>query len=375
LNIRGVVLIALAALTACGGGGGGGESAVNTPIATPAATVPPVPVAPPAAVAPAPVMVVANTGTLQTSAGLNTYAAGSQELAIYNALNVIRLNAGAGVMTHAAQLDVASAAHAKYLLSNWLNNSAQGVSGHNQIPGAVDFYAVTPAERIAKAGFSAAGTTENITVWAGPLDASFCMEFLMTTIYHAAAMLGPYTNFGASLLMHPNPSQGTPNACVVKFGVGTGVGSSVVQTPAAGRMVTYPYSGQTNVEPTFLVASEIPRPPVALFPSDTAGTPVIISIRNADWLNYWAAGALDATVQKFELRDAAGTLVPSHILANARLRGVGVILYPDAMLDEGVAVLTPVSPLARGATYTVIFESTLKPGAALARTWSFTTKP
>jgi uncharacterized protein YkwD len=338
--------VTLAALTACGGGGGGDAPAPSNP-SNPTN----------------PVDVVSSEGTLKTIAGSATYAQGSLEADAYSAINIARHSAGAGYVSQSAQVDVAAAAHAKYLTTNLVS----GI-GHTEDASKVDFYEVSPSSRIAKAGFSAGYTTEVIGGTGASMKGSDCVLGLMNTVYHAAAILSPTTNVGVGF---GTDGAGIP-MCVLNFAAASS--ESYVQVAPAGSLVAYPYAGQTNLLETFYVAYETPRPSTTLFPNTTAGTPVIVSVRNADFVNFKAAGTLAAVVTKFELKDASGNLVPAGILASAGITGAGVTMTPDTNLGEGFAVLVPLSPLAKGATYTATFTATLKTGGSpLTKVWSFTT--
>lgn len=309
--------------------------------------------------------VVVSAGTLKTSAGLSTYAQNSLQADAFSAINQARSAAGAGYVSQSAQMDVAAAAHAKYQTTN----IASGLT-HTEDATKADFYEVSPGSRIAKAGFSASYTTEVIGGTGASMKGSDCVLGLMNTVYHAAAILSPTTNVGVGF---GTDAAGIP-MCVVDFAAATG--ENYVQVAPAGSLVAYPFAGQANLMETFYVAGEIPRPPVTLLPNATAGTPVIVNVRNADFVNFKAVGTLSAVVTKFELKDAGGNLVPAGILANPGISGSGVTLTADYNLGEGFAVLVPKSPLAKGVAYTATFTATLKTGgAALTKTWSFTTNP
>lgn len=349
--------VTVAALTACGGGGGGETASPGSPT-SPAPSTPSTPTSPST-----PANVVANEGTLQTVAGPSAYAPDSFEADIYATLNSVRHMAGAGYMSQSAQLDVAATAHAKYLETNQ-------TGGHEQDPSKPDFYEVSHYSRIAKAGFDAGYATEVIGGLSRNAKGSNCVFGLMNTVYHAAGLLSPTTNVGAGI---GADGAGVPR-CVVKLAAKSTERN--VQVAPAGSLVAYPYDGQKDVYETFFVGYELPRPPATLFPNMTAGTPVIVSMRNADFLNFEAAGTLSTVVTKFEIKDAQGNLVPAAILANPGITGSGVKLNADSLLSAGFAVLVPFSPLSPGVTYTVTFTATLKTGGApLTKTWSFTTDP
>ena len=341
----------IAALTACGGGGG---SPAPAPI-----VVDPVP-------APAPIVVVAPAGNVQTWVGAPTYAANSLAASAFSALNTARLGAGAGVLAQSAQTDVAASAHAAYLTTNLL---IVGIT-HNEDPGKPDFYAATLSDRVAKAGYSASFSMEVMGGTSGG-PGSGCALGLLNTVYHGVGLL---THAAAVGIGFGSDGLGIP-MCVINPVAPSSLPYG--QVPAAGSYIAYPYSGQTNVMETFYAGYELPRPPIALFPNLTAGTPIIVGVRNAEFVNNEANGKLAVTVTGFALKDAAGNLVPSAILSNTAITaGAGVTLNPDTQLLPGFVVLVPLSPLAKGTAYTASFGATLSSGGQpVSKSWSFTTNP
>lgn len=335
----------LTMLAACGGGGGGSSSPAADPV------VPTVPA----------VDAVSTAGTLQTSVTPATYTFGSQERAGYAKLNALRLAAGAGVLAQSTLLDTAASHHAQYITAN----IADGLV-HNEISGRVGFYGVTPAARISNAGFAAGFSTEVIGGTGASNNAEDCMLGMLNTVYHAAALLSQTTHVGVGM---GTDAANTP-VCVANLA--TASGDANAQVAAAGSMVAYPHAGQTGVADTFYVGYESPRPSAALFPNLTAGTPVVVNVRNAEYVNAEVAGTLNVNVTTFRLTDAGGNTVPAGILASGSISGTG--LTADANLGSGFVVLVPLSPLAKGVTYTATFTATLKAGGpVLTKTWSFTT--
>jgi len=343
----------VAALAACGGGGGSDSGPANTPPA------------------PAPAQ-VSSAGTLQTTAPSPTYAASSALLSAYDALATVRQNAGAGLLVQNADLDISATAHATYLIAN----QAGGVT-HTEDSTLPDFYATDFVARETKAGFSGFLKAETIigmgVLTSGdPQSGTACVLNLMDTVYHAASLLSPVTYVGLGVVEGPN-SAGYPLMMCVQD-MGTAAADTTGQIPASGALVAYPYAGQSNVLETFQVSAESPRPPVAVLPNVTAGTPIVVSMRNADYVNAEQANTLVPTVTAFTLKDGSGNLVPAVILAFPALQGsAGVTLNADGNLPDGFTALVPVSPLLKGQTYTVTFSGTLGAGAALSKTWSFTT--
>lgn len=338
--------IAAVVLTACGGGGGSDAGSGTTPGSGTGGTP-----TTPADVVPA-------AGTLVTSGGTPTYTNGSVQARAFGALNAARLAAGAGAVQQSTVLEVATSAHAAYLGANL-------VIVHDEDASKTGFYAVTPKDRATKAGYT--GTiTEVIGGTGASLDGADCTSGLLNTVYHGEAMLiGGWKDVGVATF---NDGIGVP-ACVMNLGRNDGFG----QVVPAGEMIAYPSAGVT-VEGTFYVGNEVPRPSTTLFPNQTAGSVVVTSIRNADFINRANAGTLDAKVTAFTLKDSGGNLIDAHILAGPQVAGSGVTLNADNLLGAGTVILVPKAPLATGA-YTVTFAATLGGTAkALGKTWAFNVK-
>ncbi len=307
--------------------------------------------------------VASASGSLQTSVPTPDYAAGSQGDVSMSALNEARRNAGAGLLQQSKALDTAAQAHVQYLVINI------GATGHTEEPVKPSFYEIRPELRMAKAGFAPGYSAEVINT-RGTLLGVDCVGQMLATVYQASALLGPatHTGFGFSANFAVKP------ICIGNFA--TAQSDDVGQYAAAGALVAYPYGGQTNVPPDYNVDFDSPRPSATLVPNTPAGTPVIVNVRNADYLNFRAAGTLDAVVTRFELKDAGGNAVTAVLLANQPIRaGTGVVLNADGNLPDGAIALVPLSPLAPAKTYSVSFSATLKTGGApLAKSWSFTTR-
>lgn len=307
--------------------------------------------------------VASASGSLQTSVPTPDYAAGSQGDVSMSALNEARRNAGAGLLQQSKALDTAAQAHVQYLAVNI------GATGHTEEPVKPSFYEIRPELRMAKAGFAPGYSAEVINT-RGTLLGVDCVGQMLATVYQASALLGPatHTGFGFSGNFAVKP------ICIGNFA--TAQTDTLGQYAAAGALVAYPYGGQTNVPPDYNVDFDSPRPSASLVPNTPAGTPVIVNVRNADYLNFRAAGTLDAVVTRFELKDAGGNAVTAVLLANQPIRaGAGVVLNADGNLPDGAIALVPLSPLAPAKTYSVSFSATLKTGGApLAKSWSFTTR-
>jgi uncharacterized protein YkwD len=341
-------LTAATALTACGGG----DSTTSVSSPPPPVQVPPGPA-------------VGTNGTLQTSVAAANYGSDARRLKAFDQLNAVRLGAGAGLLAQSTALDTSALDHANYLSVNGFNSAD---SAHDETPGLADFSGANPFVRMQSAGYSYSYATEVIGDIGSASASSDCVGDLLDTVYHAASMLSRVTDVG--------------------FGFGTGAaagmctidmasplnGGFTKQIPPSGAIVAYPYAGSTVAHGTFHVANESPRVSTALLPNATAGTPIIIGLRNQDLV----AGGI-ATITQLTLSNSAGAVVPSVIVADSAIQGAGVASDPELSDQPNspgsgsrCAVLVPVAPLAAG-TYTVTLQATIGGGQALAlTTWSFT---
>jgi uncharacterized protein YkwD len=335
------VLAAAATLAACGGGGGD-------------STAPPPP--PPPAATPSSAPPVGANGTLQASVAAPTYA-DARRVNAFNQLNAARQGAGAGLLAQSAKLDIAAVDHANYLTANGFNTAS---SAHYETAGLIDFSGVDPFVRMQNAGYDYSWATEVIGDIGSSSPTSDCVGDLLDTVYHAVSMLSRTTDVGFG------------------FGSGTAAGMCTIdmaaprsdasrQIPPSGAIVAYPYDGATVAHGTFHVSNETPRVSPTLLPNATAGTPIVVGLRNQDFV---AGGA--ATITQFSIANAAGTTLPGVILGGPHVSGAGVNTDSGLQYDDGFAVLVPVGPLAAG-TYTVTLHASIAGGQALALTrWTFT---
>ena len=153
----------------------------------------------------------------------------------------------------------------------------------------------------------------------------------------------------------------------VGFGYGTGTAAGMCtidmasplnsgvagQVPPSGAIIAYPYPGSTVAHGTFRVSNEVPRVPNTLLPNATAGTPVLVGLRNQDYV----AGGV-ATVTQLTLATAGGVAVPAIVLADSAIQGSGLQADTELSVNSGtgLAVLVPINPLAPG-TYTVTLHA------------------
>ena len=262
--------VVLAALASCGGGGGGGEL---TP-----------PAAPQVAVAPA-------------LSGF--YAAGSEELAAFNLLNLEREHCGFGSLAQNAQLDAAARAHADYQIFNNLISHVEVAGNPNGFTG------VLPSDRIAAAGYTDAGAvTDEIAGFIGTNQKTGlgeqALRNLLNAPYHLQGLMSGFRDVGLS----------------VRSGLDTGTGSATVvlqinaaykrsvgpQLLAAADVNTYPCEGTTGVNSK--LTNEEPNPvPGRNLSTTPLGSSVYVSVRVGNVLNITSASMIQiGTGQSVTLR-------------------------------------------------------------------------
>jgi hypothetical protein len=190
---------------------------------------------------------------------------------------------------------------------------------------------------------------------------SVCVDELMNTVYHAALLLSRVTEVGLAF-----GSGRYAGMCTIDLGAPFEAHGG--QVPPPGEVVAYPAPGMTVPSGTYAVSAENPRPPLGLLPDVNAGTPVMVSFRNEDFVAADFATPR-VIIDRFGLTDADGAPVPSVILADAAIVGNGVT--HDRRLHGGFAALVPIRPLPAG-RYVVTLRARVLGGRGLAlSSWSF----
>lgn len=264
-------LSVLAALSACGGGGGGGTT--------------PAPAATGVVVAP---VVISTASTIVISAPAPTYAAGSEELAAFNKLNVERTFCGFGALAQSAALDKAAKAHADWTIAN------NYTSGHFEVSGTLGFTGVTVSDRVVAAGYSTANlftaSDENTEVVGVNLKTGVGysrVRGLLNAPYHAAGLMSGFrdvgfsvrnatdvaSTFGARVMLQVNPAYKTTDG---------------PQLLAANEVNTYPCDNSSDVEPNLLNESPNPVPGRDLA-KNPLGSSVYIAVRDGNTITIGSA--------------------------------------------------------------------------------------
>lgn len=343
-NLPALVLALL--LGACGGGGGGGDGSVvasNPPSSNPT-----------------PVPPVTSEGNIVTSVPTPTYASGSGNLIVFNAINALRAKIGSGLLAQSLQLDKSADAHWSYINQNGIGEL------HLETAGKPGYTGVHAADRIAAAGYSASVSGEAIFSTDGTDKYATCVAEWANSVYHAALLFASTIDIGVSANNY-NPAAGASTLCVVDVATST---TQSAQLPGAGNIRAYPYANQADVPFVFFNRSETPTPVPDLLET---GTPVTVSFETRGM-----AVATPIAISQFSLTPAGGTAVNARILVNkgGQLGPVistnGPALTDDSQMQGFTATLVPVSRLKAGTAYSVALIAVVD-GKTINKSWTFTT--
>lgn len=284
-----------------------------------------------------------------------SYAEGSAERAVFEALNEARARGNFGLLAQDARLDEAAARHAAYMARN-----LGGAISHRQQAGQPGFSGETPLDRIRAAGYDTGVSFEAISSGS---TAPACLE-LLNTVYHLGALTIGATDVG--IVVEPGAG------CVIepqRHGR-----HAALQARPAGTAGVYPYPGQAGVPTAFMPATETPNPAPDLGDA-VIGPPILVDLNSAA-----AAGLApsDIVLARFTLADGAdGTPVAARVLASGNViaaPSAGLDLRPDRRLvSAGQVFLLPLQPLKASTAYTVEFSGAVD-GAEVSRRWGFTTR-
>jgi len=341
LNSRSYPALVLALLLAGCGGGGGGSAPV-------AATNPPPSLPPPI------------DGNIVTSVPAPTYAPGSGNLSIFNAINALRGKIGSGLLAQSLLLDNSAQAHWSYINQNGISEL------HGETAGKPGYTGVRAADRIAAAGYSASVSGEAIYSTVGTDKYMTCVAEWANSVYHAALLFASTIDIGVAA-NNFNPAEGASTLCVVDVATST---SQAAQLPGTGSIRAYPYANQVDVPFVFFNRTETPTPVPDLV---EAGTPVTVSFETRG-----LAVTVPIAISQFSLTPAGGTAVDARILVNkgGKLGPVittnGPALTDDSNMQGFTATLVPVQRLKAGTTYSVALIAMVD-GRAINKSWTFTT--
>jgi uncharacterized protein YkwD len=320
-------------LAACGGGGGGNG----------ASTAPVTPVTPPVVTPPA--------SDIQTSVAAPTYAAGSQELAFFTIFNDFRSKLGLGLVAQNTKLDAADQNHMKYLMTNTdVDFSAVDPKTgrpyfHLEDPARPNYTGVTELDR--------AKFTQYPGVYVGEFGAygkgqgaAVAITDLIATVYHRSGLMFQFPReVGIAVSNDPNQT------IVVTLGYQT-----TMQYNASNFFGTYPADKQTNVPRVAYIETPNPFPDVAYADFNT---------KTSFPINVVSEASTTLAVTSFTVTEAGQTAAHDSRLLTKDTD-------PNKQLAANTAYLVGKSPFKANTTYNVSFTGTVN-GAAVAKTWSFTT--
>jgi len=346
LNTRSFPALALTVLlAACGGGGGGsGGAPVVSPAPSPNTPAPPVPL----------------EGNIVTSVPTPTYAAGSGNLSIFNAINALRSKIGSGLLAQSLLLDKSAGAHWSYINQNGIGEL------HGETAGKPGYTGVRAADRIAATGYTASVSGEAIYSTVGTDKYMTCVAEWANSVYHAALLFASTIDIGVAA-NNFTPAEGASTLCVVDVATST---TQSAQLPGAGNIRAYPYANQTDVPFVFFNRTETPTPVPDLV---EAGTPVTVSFETRGM-----AVTAPIAISQFSLTPAGGTAVEARILVNKGGKlGPLIATNGPALTDDGnmqgfTATLVPVLRLKPATAYSVALIAVVD-GKTIDKSWTFTT--
>lgn len=242
--------------------------------------------------------------------------------------------------------------HTAYMLAN-------NTLTHDEISGRPGYTGATPNERI-QAAYPTNATAEVVAGanrWTSAANAQLSMSpkdalvsDLVNAPFHRAALLGSYGSAGSGFAESVGPN-------------GSGTAASYYQTidladaskgGSDNQMVAYPFNGQADV-PASWVNTESPNPAPG-YEGKTVGYPVSLQAINT---------ALQFDADNFSITDAQGNNV-NCVKVDSRSSGL-------SSAARGLAICTPVAPLASQQRYTVRVTGRLG-SQPVDLSWSFTTR-
>ncbi|MES2295583.1 MAG: CAP domain-containing protein [Pseudomonadota bacterium] len=246
-----------------------------------------------------------------------------------------------GIPTLLANSQVAQAAQAHSTYQN-LNNSVS----HDEVAGKAGYTGTTLLQRLNAAGynFGSNGYAYGEVISATNSTSGFYMaEELITAIYHRFVIFEPkFKEIGTGSAATSAGYTYFTSDFTANNGYGPGIGRT--------NGVTWPFNGQSNVPVNFFSDYEAPDPVAGV---NEVGYPVSV---HAD---------IDAnlTVQSFTLRARGGAELSVKLLSAAS----------DHDTPASAAAIIPLATLKAATTYDASFVGSID-GAAVSKTWSFTTK-
>jgi uncharacterized protein YkwD len=257
----------------------------------------------------------------------------------FNWINYRRTQAGVGALARNNLLDRSSQAHSDY---QRLNNLVT----HDEESNRAGFTGVTVEDRVQAAGYKLVRNYASGEIIAATTNNSgfYMAEELVTAVYHRFVMFEP-------LFKDMGTGAATGSDSYVYFTTNLGATGGYSPGLPSHTIVSWPFDGQTGVQPNFLSNFEEPDPVPDI---NEVGYPVSVHANLTETI----------TVQSFTVRPRGGSNLTTRLL----LKGQD----PNTVMTS-VAAIVPLAPLAAATTYDVSFSGTVG-GAAVSKTWSFSTK-
>jgi uncharacterized protein YkwD len=278
------------------------------------------------------------TGTVPVETG-SPASVGNIAVDGLNWINYRRTQIGMPVLTRNSVVDTAAQAHSTY-------QKANNTVSHDEVQGKTGFTGVHLLDRLNAAGYFFANSSYAYgeVISASTSNSGFFMsEELITAIYHRFIIFEPkFKEIGTGAATTSAGYTYFTSDFTANNGYGPGIGR--------GQVVSWPANGQKNVTPNFFSDYESPDPVAG---QNEVGYPVSV---HAD-INVILA------VQSFTIRPHGGSDLSVKLLAHAS----------DAETPQSAAAIVPLAVLKANTTYDVSFTGTAD-GAAISRSWSFTTK-
>ena len=304
---------------------------------------------------------VKDANELTTSVPAPTYPAGSGSPMVFNAVNTLREQMGAGLLAQSAALDKAALAHWKYVNANADANGP--LRSHYEVAGNPEFTGVDPTARAKFFGYD--GTVAEVMYGQNVADsAEACSASWLNSVYHVSVLFTGARDVGVSALTTQDyAGYGKYTVCVVDLGLSASGGE---QLPVDGTIRVYPNADQTRVPVVFFNQTETPTPLPDLA---EVGAPVSLNFKTK---SFAAAGTSAViSISRFTLTAPGGAALDAKILTN-RMTSGGALLTEDSNIDPFTATLVPTARLKANTLYSVSFAGSLN-GKAVSKNWSFTT--
>jgi uncharacterized protein YkwD len=256
-------------------------------------------------------------------------------------INYRRSQIGLPALTENAQIDIAAQGHSDY---QRINNTVT----HVQDSSKQGFTGAQLQDRLAAAGYKF-GDPNLIgeVIAASSTGTGFdLVDQLITAIYHRFVIFEPvFKEVGSGSAV----SSSKTTYLTANFAANNGLGPGITK----GTMATWPFNGQTGVPTSFASNQEEPDP---VPNQDTVGYPISVHAN--------ATSTLAVTSFTVHVHGSNASLT-TRLLSKAT--------DPNMSTNTSAAAIIPLATLAGNTTYDVDFTGTLD-GAAITKSWSFTTK-